>query len=111
MQEGEIKLKTRSKEKRCHYCGWPGHFIRECEKKTKDMAKEKGQSLQMQLKADVTESWVDIWPKTTQTDVEGQLNTGDTYPVMARSPMEDDIEKLNLQGLKIKAPAVWPLLE
>ena len=30
--------------KRCHYCREPGHFMRECEKKTKDMAMVKEQS-------------------------------------------------------------------
>ena len=64
---------------RSHYCREPCNFTRERESKTKDMAKEKGQSSQMYLMADVTErNWIDSWPKTTQTNVEGRLNIGDT---------------------------------
>ena len=89
--------RTRSEEKRCHYYRKPVHFIRECEKNTKDVAQKKGQSPQMHLMADVTErNWIDSWPETTQIDVESQLNTGNTYQMMAGSNAEDNIKQLHL---------------
>ena len=57
-----ISSRTKSEEKRCYYCWDLVYVIRECEKKTKDMANEKGQSSQMQLIVDVTErNRIDSW--------------------------------------------------
>ena len=51
--------------------------MRKCEKKTKDMAKEKEQSAEMQLMVDITErNWIDSHPGTIHTNVESQLNMG-----------------------------------
>ena len=95
-QEGSSS-RTRNEEKRCHYCRQPCLLVKECEKRTKDVAKEQDQSSKMQLTADLMErNWMNSWPETIQTNVEGQLKIGDTYCMTAGSYMEDNLEELNL---------------
>ena len=87
----------------------PGHFVRECEKKTKDKSREKEQGSQMQLMADATErKWMDLWPETIQINVESQLNIGDTNQMVAGIYMENNTKELNLQEVKIKEPDAFP---
>ena len=62
---GRSTSMNKSEERRFHYCREPGHFRRECQKKTRDESKQGGQKVQMQQITEVVErSWLDSWPGT-----------------------------------------------
>ena len=77
--------RTRSEERRCHYQRGPGHFVRECENKTYADAPH-GRCTRKKLDG--------LMARKMQTNVETQLNMGDTYRVMAGCYMEDNTKEL-----------------